>query len=117
MPLPAALPFFAIGLGALYAAMSPPAASSRFAASSAISALTLSGSQSGARGRRSCGLRFGTSHAGSLGCRQRSVVPSARARVRNLTLRHAAGGAVAPSESAMRAKADISARLVVASIG
>jgi hypothetical protein len=45
---------------ALYAAMSPPAASSLAAASSAISAAAASGSQSGARGRRSCGSRFGT---------------------------------------------------------
>src|SRR5215831_9768820 len=46
--------------------MSPPAPSSLAAASSATSAAA-PGSHSGARGRRSCGLRFGTSHAGSLG--------------------------------------------------
>ena len=64
-------------------AMSPPAASSLAAASSAISAA--SGSHSGARGRLSCGLRFGTSHAGSLGCCQRSIVPSSWTIVRNGT--------------------------------
>jgi hypothetical protein len=40
---------------------------------------------SGARGRLSCGSRFGTSHAGSLGDCQRSSVPSSLDAVRNLT--------------------------------
>ena len=40
---------------------------------------------SGARGRLSCGVRFGTSHAGSLGCCQRSIVPSSWTIVRNGT--------------------------------
>ena len=65
--------------------MSPPAASSLAAVSSAISALTLSGSHSGARGRRSRGLRFGTSHAGSLGCCQHLSERSSWTIVRNFT--------------------------------
>ena len=65
-------------------AMSSPAASSLAAAGSAISAAT-SGSHSGARGRLSCGLRFGKSQAGSLGCCQRSIVPSSWTIVRNGT--------------------------------
>jgi hypothetical protein len=62
------------GVNPLCGDLSAPAASSRSAASSAISAAA-PGSQSGARGRRSCRLRFGTSHADSSGCSQYLSVP------------------------------------------
>src|SRR5262249_20786076 len=75
---------FSVAFSGLYAAMSPPVASSLAAAGSAISTAA-SRSHSGARGRRSCGLRFGTSHSGSSGCCQRSIVPSSWTIVRNGT--------------------------------